>query len=736
VADLLDLPTAADQLFVARGAERTVWFEALQYGSLGRDGRPQLVGEVDDLTVFGVRRADADPRIIADLGYVQRPVDEVLDRVMREAVRTHRMVLVVGDSAAGKSRCAVEAVRRQPALRQRPLLVPEPERQGTERLLDSGAPIDDTIVWLDDLDRHLSHGLSADLLGRLHGGHSSTLCVATIRRERMANLQQAGGQLWEILTDPGVVARVDVPAEWSSDDQSAVAQRTDEPDLLTALSGGVGLGEWLIAGRELMEKLRLGQAVERAVASAVVGWARIGLHLPLPADTAAQLWTDYLSAADRTRVEPLDERGRAGYYDPAVQWLCSPVLGRPLHEQQLAYQYTDGFVAHDYVVDQVGRDPHRPKISDRTWDLALRIAWARATGGETAVDAFFAIGMAALADDAFAPACTAFRTLHKINYPMAGAMLAGLLLEHRLAQEAIQICDEVVDRLAGDPDPWRRRTVAHALSVKAAALWQVNQREAALAVWEELSEAFGADPAPRLRASTANALLQTCRALAEQGSDGEAMAVARDLISRYGEDTHPDLAPKVAGAMVELGVLLRKQGESDQAVLQEHTLIDRFGSSDNPEVRRAVAKAAGNVGLDLAKDARQRPDPAECRAGAIAALEGVISRFGEDRDREVREQVAKAAYSLGVVLLDAGQPEPAAARFRTTIDDFSADDRPAVREYAARSMLRLAVAQAEDGDVDAARRTVADLDVRFGQKPTPALAAVLAEGGRLVQAIS
>lgn len=95
--------------------------------------------------------------------YVPRDIDHDLD----EALGGERLVLLLGDATAGKSRAAYEALHRMPSGRW--VLVPR-DAGSLRRLGDGGIQLRDTVLWLDDLDRYLGvDGLDLALLERLIG---------------------------------------------------------------------------------------------------------------------------------------------------------------------------------------------------------------------------------------------------------------------------------------------------------------------------------------------------------------------------------------------------------------------------------------------------------------------------------------------------------------------------------------------------------------------------------------
>jgi hypothetical protein len=126
------------------------------------------IGSVQDPVTLGVHPAAAlvDPETATNesaarggLGlpsrvpvYVPRDLDARLDAALAKALSQGRLVLLRGDSTAGKSRAAFEAMRRLPGdLR---LLVPL-HRGSLRVLLDGRLELRDLVVWLNDLERYL-----------------------------------------------------------------------------------------------------------------------------------------------------------------------------------------------------------------------------------------------------------------------------------------------------------------------------------------------------------------------------------------------------------------------------------------------------------------------------------------------------------------------------------------------------------------------------------------------------
>lgn len=141
-------------------------------------GRLLRIRDIEDPTTLGVKPAGPLPGVQAGevIPYVPRKIDADLD----SALRREPFVLLIGDSAAGKSRSAFEAVRR--VLPDRYLVVPE-AKPSLSQLLDDGFNFSNSVIWMDDLDTYLGHdGVTTNILDRIFSPPQHDVTVlATIR---------------------------------------------------------------------------------------------------------------------------------------------------------------------------------------------------------------------------------------------------------------------------------------------------------------------------------------------------------------------------------------------------------------------------------------------------------------------------------------------------------------------------------------------------------------------------
>jgi hypothetical protein len=136
------------------------WRESVDPRVLTATGVPPTVTDVKDLRVFGVHRPSSGGGHSSNLDYLRRDGDEQLDTALAEArAGGRRVVLVTGDSAAGKSRSASDALRRDQAV---PL-----SDGGLSRLATADLGWQDTVLWMDDFDKYLGRGLELGTLRRV-----------------------------------------------------------------------------------------------------------------------------------------------------------------------------------------------------------------------------------------------------------------------------------------------------------------------------------------------------------------------------------------------------------------------------------------------------------------------------------------------------------------------------------------------------------------------------------------
>ncbi|GLZ29614.1 hypothetical protein Lesp02_18040 [Lentzea sp. NBRC 105346] len=321
--------------FLKRGAQRR---EETGF-ALTRGAVSGKVLDLDDPIRLGVHKAakGVPP-------YIRRDVyDEVVSHL-----RPGGFVVLVGDSTAGKSRTAYEAVRA--TLPKHHLMAPE-RRDLVDAAVDDLARRPKCVLWLDDLEKFVgTGGLTVAGVDRLRHG----TIIATLRREELNQL--TGGddhrlsdearrvldQAHQVQLDRHFTpAELERAEEYRSDAQIGDALRN---------SGEYGLAEYLAAGPTLLAHWTNAKAPNAhprgaALVTAAIDCRRAGFHAPLPKALLDEVHDHYLG--NRVRPESLNE---------AWKWATEPPRGTTT---ALLEQGGDHVQVFDYLVDHV-QSMHAP----------------------------------------------------------------------------------------------------------------------------------------------------------------------------------------------------------------------------------------------------------------------------------------------------------------------------------------------------------------------------------------
>jgi hypothetical protein len=364
-------------------------------------GRPYPAAQIPGLDLLGVRfsRTDIDTGGDPFYPYMPREVDSELDAALdaRAAGSDKRLLLVVGNAMAGKSRSLAEAVRRHARLRSWLLLRPE-VNAALEEAVDLGAA-SEMLVWLDDLDRYLPR-ISADLLRRLLS-RSGLAVLATIRTERLSSLGESDlRSSWEIINDATLRQSILLSAGWTESEQSPLQNR--EQVLRDALGHGRSLGEALAAGHEMVRRLENAPSdLHKALTNLIADWLRTGIPTPLPDTEAVRLWRIYLPEARAKWLTSLSNEDLGRQFREVRDWLCQPVAGSTTTAVQ---RRGEGLVIDGLFIQR--RTDQRAVVPREVFERALTAA-ARAKDPEpvmlTIAYQAAAAGLTSIAEEVWTP---------------------------------------------------------------------------------------------------------------------------------------------------------------------------------------------------------------------------------------------------------------------------------------------------------------------------------------------
>nr|WP_258563569.1 tetratricopeptide repeat protein [Streptomyces phytophilus] len=250
--------------------------------------------------------------------YVARDHDRGLrDRLRRAADRGHPvLVLVRGPSSAGKTRTAFEAVRA--CLRDWELVFPKTPG-GLAALLDAGALVPRTVLWLNEAQNHFASPAGEEAAAALHRRLEEPgplVVLGTLWPEyhrRLTATPEPGTHAADAHPHArallGQAAVVDVPASFTAEALADPLLGRD-PSLAAAAATSTGgqVTQTLAAGPQLVDHYRQPTGPHgpygRAVITAAMDARRLGHSSRLPDSFLKAAASGYLSGEQRAAADP------------------------------------------------------------------------------------------------------------------------------------------------------------------------------------------------------------------------------------------------------------------------------------------------------------------------------------------------------------------------------------------------------------------------------------------------
>ncbi|MGQ4712769.1 tetratricopeptide repeat protein [Streptomyces anulatus] len=302
--------------------------------------------------------------------YVERDIDSVLRTRVRLAGDSSGAVLLLGDSAAGKTRALYEAMRTE--LPGHGFVRPANPAEVPQLVLDIAAASKPCVLWLDELHRYLEAGcLGAREIGQLL--RSKAVVLMTL--DATAHEHWTGSAVLESMETLVLERR------WSSAERDR-ARRSQDPRVALAAQAdpAIGVAEGLAAAPRLWRELRLADRAGGSPRGAALTWAgidlaRAGLTGPLP--TSLLLDTHLLHLADSggALLRP-ESQGDALAWAGRVRCGVSSML-LPAGE--------DAWQVHPQLVIEAQRA-----------DVPVHaLVWLQAMGGAEDLDGMFAVALSA-----------------------------------------------------------------------------------------------------------------------------------------------------------------------------------------------------------------------------------------------------------------------------------------------------------------------------------------------------
>ncbi|MGW7072168.1 tetratricopeptide repeat protein [Streptomyces sp. NPDC054855] len=639
-------------------------------------GQLPFVREATDPILLGVHPArDVDRRgpegLPAASAHPQNPdgprVPSYIPRDIHhrvvELVAAGGFVLLVGESTAGKSRLAYEAMRA--ALPDHVLVAPL-SRTALTAAVDRSSRLAQCVLWLDDVERFLGpEGLSRSSIGRLTSGSGHhRVILGTLRSSEMTRYMSHpytrsadAASLAEAREALEQAKQIRLARMFTAEECERAQTRVWDSRIADALdrAGEYGIAEYLAAGPELLGDWHDAWDVGNhpraaALISAAVDCRRAGLTRPLPRQLLTALHEAYLHerGGNRLRPEPHEDAWEwATHQRRATTALLTPIEG----------PVTTGPVnVFDYLVDitHLETAPAR-RVPDRVFSAAL--AHADANEAVRLASTAHEYGLYAIGAQAYSHAVQEYRSRLGAAHPKAlisQSNLAMLLRQLGRLEEAERGARAALQdlRVALGCDHPETLTAANHHATCLFELGRLEEAETAhRSVLDARLRVMGAEH-PNTLASHADLALVLC----QLGNLDEAEAqhrIALDTRTRLMGPQHPD----TLSSRGSFAGLLRRLGRLEEAE-REHTAV--------LQVRRCT------LGDEHPKTLTSRANRASLlrRLGRWEEAEREHAVVLEARRRILGEEHPKTLSSrnnLALVLRDLGLLEQAAREHRTVL---------------------------------------------------------------------
>ncbi|MFJ9632792.1 hypothetical protein ACIRU8_34315 [Streptomyces sp. NPDC101175] len=364
--------------------------------------------------------------------YIPRDIDPSVREALTRMGGDGGVILLVGASTAGKTRCAYEAMTA--VLPDHLLVVPSHVTNLPDTITEavragrSGTPC---VLWLNDMEQYLGpEGLTLNDIRALRS--TRTVVLGTMRSRIREDLPSH-----ELVR---LAEEFEVTRLWSAREiERAREQLRSRHDARLRLAldhaEDFGIAETLATGPQLWRELRGASVVGGNPRGAALVWAAIDLALagliePQPAELLRELHEQYLPGRNRQLLAPEP-------FEAALAWATSPRDA----VTRLLIPEGDGLRPFDYLLDAHLRDrqPSPDLIPEEIWEVALQhgsqkhqqFSIALAAHANDRMD----IGRRALQPLVDAEDVDTFRTL-------------GLLYERSDTAEAVHYLQRAID--AGD----------------------------------------------------------------------------------------------------------------------------------------------------------------------------------------------------------------------------------------------------------------------------------------------
>lgn len=521
--------------------------------------------------------------------------------LLTELLGETRFILIVGESTAGKTRMAYEAMRAR--LPGHVFIRPEGKHELADAL-DLAERHPDSVLWLDDLERYLGiEGLTpGDLSALLAVPGHHTVVLATMRSGQRAsyswqrNPGLPGEEGYALATAAQVLDLADevrIGRFWSPGERSRAAALADTRlERALANAGEFGVAQYLAAAPQLFRRWRdaEGTLLEGqhprgfALVSAAVDARRAGYHHGLPAGVLRRLHEGYAErqAGPHARLEP---------WDDALAWAETAEFST----SSLIMPDGEGrYIAFDYLGDTVDLETPLPEIPAQVWDELIALAPATDTV-DIAWSAFYR-GRPRVAEAALEKAIGAGH--HEAALDFAFMMYGSERAEDVLAWLERALAGRAAAALTPELALVLRNEVAWWTGARWAGLGDPDKaRGLAQEVVDESTRLLGPD-----HWLTLTSRITLARQLGSIGDASAALAIATDVTERAAGLGRDDSQGVGEAARFEVAVWTREAGDPRAAIAMWREMIGESAGQPGADITDAF--------MNIAATAQELADPA------------------------------------------------------------------------------------------------------------------------------
>jgi len=320
------------------------------------------------------------------------------------------------------------------------------------------------------------------------------------------------------------------------------------------------------------------------------------------------------------------------------------------------------------------------------------------------------------------------------------------LQDKRYRGKALEVWEEADRRYARDSDPAMRATLSRllynrlytlvGLSIRGPHKDQQAEFESAMVVFDEFERRYGQDQDPAIREMAVLAFFQKAVALGHRPREKdidtyefsayrnkESVAVLDELVRRYGADSDPAVREVAARALFAKASTFSQIGRHQDKDAAYAELDRRYGQDETPAVRVLVIQGLAGKAWGLVQDSNMSGQKTKDNyIPAIAAMDEIIRRFGQDRNAEVQQQVIEVYFNK-VKALRSVQDAPVkeiVALYDEIIRLYGQDATPAIRAQVARALCGKGVFLADSRPKEALA-VLDEVDKRYAGDTTSAV---------------